>query len=150
MADNISQASTCSVSVGYKGSAVPLEQALDETIRELQKHLNMVQLKLREIAVIVEQDPDFKEEVKLSDELDDNLREMTWLFTDLRSMAYDLISEPYEPDDKTWFKQHKVERKANEKKLQAEHAIQLKEDKVKQKQALKELNDISEIGEFDD
>ena len=150
MCDNISQASTSSVSVGYKGGAVPLEQALDEVIRDLQKHLNMVQCKLREIALIVEQDPDFKEEVKLSDELDDNLREMEWLFTDLRSMAYDLISEPYEDEDKAWFKTHKVERKANEKKLQTEHITQLKEDKKKQKQALKELNDISEIGEFDD
>ena len=143
----MSISSTGSISVGYRGCAVPMEQALDEVIRDLQKHLNSVQLKLREIATIVEQDPDFKEEVKLSDELDDNLREMEWLFTDLRSMAYDLISDPYEAEDKAWFKQHKAERKTNEKKLQAEHATKLKEDKAKQKQALRELGSMTDIEE---
>lgn len=150
MTDNFSQASSCSISVGFKGNAVPLEQALDETVRELQKHLNMVQVKLREIANIVEENPDFKEEVKLSDELDDNLRDMTWLFNDLRSMAYDLISDPFEPEDKAWFKKHKVERKANEKKLQAEHKAQMKADKEKEKEALKKLFEMSDIDEEDD
>lgn len=146
----MSISSTGSISVGYKGGAVPLEEALDEVIRELQKHLNNVQIKLREIAILVEQDPDFKEEVELSDELDDNLREMEWLFTDLRSMAYDLISDPYEPEDKVWFKTHKVERKANEKKLQSEHMTKLKEDRAKQKKALKEIGEMSEMTDFDE
>ena len=137
--------STGSACVGFKDGAVPLEEALDETIRELQKHLNMVQVRLREIAMLVEQDPDFKEEVKLSDELDDGLRDMNWLFNDLRAMAYDLISIPDEPEDKAWFKQHKIERKANEKKLQAEHNAQVKEERKKQKQALKEIDMMSEM-----
>lgn len=137
--------STCSVSsyVGFGDKAVPLEEALDETIRQLQAHLNMVQSRLREIAMLVEQDPDFKEEVKLSDELDDGLRDMNWLFNDLRTMAYDLITLPEEPEDKVWFKQHKIERKANEKKLQAEHAAQIKEDRKKQKQALQDMDNMS-------
>jgi hypothetical protein len=150
MCDNLSISSTGSISVGYKGGAVPLEQALDEVIRELQKHLNMVQVKLREIAIIVDQDPDFKEEVTLSDELDDNLREMEWLFSDLRSMAYDLISDPYEPEDKAWFKTHKAERKVNEKKLQSEHAAKVKEERIQQKNALKEISEMSEMTDFDD
>lgn len=138
-----------SVFVGHRGDAMTLDDALDETIRDLQKHLNMVQVKLREIATIVEQDPEFKEEVKLSDELDDNLRNMEWLFTDLRFMAYDLITIPDEPDDKAWFKQHKIERKANEKKLQAEHIAQVKEDRKKQKEALKNLDDMSQMTGMD-
>ena len=76
------------VSVGHKGCAVPLEAALDETIAALQKHLNGTQCKLREIAAFV----DFKEEVKMTDELDDGLRDMCWLFDDLRNMAYDFTT----------------------------------------------------------
>ena len=146
----MSVSSTCSnVSVGHKGCAVPLEQALDEVVRDLQKHLNTVQQNLRGIAMIVDQDDDFKEEVKLSDELDDNLREMEWLFSDLRSMAYDLISIPDEPEDKAWFKNHKNERKINEKKLQSEHAAQIKEERKNAKKALKEEQQLDDIQEDD-
>ena len=136
----MSVSSACSnISVGYKGTAVPMEQALDEVIRDLQKHLNNVQVNLRGIAMIVEQDDDFKEEVKLSDALDDDLRDMQWLFTDLREMAYDLISIPDEPEDKVWFKAHKEERKVNEKKLQSEHSIKIKEERKNAKKALKQM-----------
>jgi hypothetical protein len=143
----MSVSSTCSINIGFRGGAVPLEQALDETIRDLQKHLNNVQMKLREIAVIIDQDPDFREEVKLSDDLDDNLREMEWLFVDLRSMAYDLISAPDLPEDKAWFKVHKDERKSNEKKLQAEHTLKVKEDRKNQKMALDSMDALGTIEE---
>lgn len=144
----MSVSSTCSnVSVGYKGGAMPLEQALDEVIRDLQKHLNSVQVSLRGIAMIVDQDNDFKEEVKLSDILDDDLREMQWLFSDLRQMSYDLISIPEEKEDKDWFKNHKNERKLNEKKLQSEHATQVKEERKTQKVALKAAKTLGDIDE---
>jgi hypothetical protein len=145
----MSISSSGSVFVGFRGDAVPLDEALDETIRNLQKHLNMVQVKLREIAVLVEQDPDFQEEVKLSDDLDDELRDMNWLFSDLRSMAYDLISIPDLPEDKAWFKQHKIDRKANEKKVQAEHAAKIKEERVQQKKAMKEIDNMSQMSCMD-
>jgi|SRR5271165_4135830 len=135
------------VSVGYKGSAVPLEQALDEVVRDLQKHLNNVQVSLRGIAMIVEQDDDFQEEVKLSDLLDDDLREMQWLFSDLRQMSYDLITIPEEKEDKDWFKNHKNERKILEKKLQSEHAAQIKEERKTAKVALKEAKTLGDIEE---
>ena len=67
-------------SVGFKGQAVNLDAALDETVSDLQKHLNMVQVHLRLIA-------------RTSGKLDDDLREMGWLFEDLRSFATDLISQ---------------------------------------------------------
>ena len=79
--------STCSV--GFKGQAVNLEQALDSTIRDLQSHLNLVQCHLRSIAATVEQDDDFSVELDLTGKMDDDLREMTWLFDDLRQMAAD-------------------------------------------------------------
>jgi len=144
----MSVSSACSnISVGYKGGAMPLEQALDEVVRDLQKHLNSVQVSLRGIAMIVEQDNDFQEEVKLSDMLDDDIREMEWLFSDLRSMCYDLISIPDEKEDKDWFKNHIKERKINEKKLQAEHAAQVKEERKTAKVALKEAKTLGDIDE---
>jgi len=100
-------------------------------------HLNLVQERLRNIAVIVDQDDDFKEEVKLSDALDDDLREMGWLFEDLRGMAYDLITLPDEPADKAWFKAHKAQRKADEKAAQVAHKTKIAEEREASKAALK-------------
>lgn len=124
-------------SVGFHGQSVNLEQALDETVRNLQSHLNLVQCHLRRIAAIADQDADFKDEVEESDKLDDDLRSMTWLFADLRSMAEDLISIPDTPEDKIWFKAHKAQRKLDDKRIEAEHAIKVKEERKASKSALK-------------
>jgi hypothetical protein len=125
------------LSVGLHGQAVNLEKALDETVAELQKHLNMVQVHLRCIAATVEQDNDFKIEVDESDKLDDDLREMSWLFDDLRSMAYDLISLPDDEEDKIWFRAHKAQRKLDEKRTQADHKAKAADEKRSAKLALK-------------
>jgi len=53
-------------SVGFHGQSVNLEQALDATVRDLQSHLNMVQVHLRTIAATVERDDDFAEELEMS------------------------------------------------------------------------------------
>lgn len=136
--DTESVGSTASMlSVGHNGTAMPLEQALDDTVRSLQRHLNAVQCHLREIAVIAERDQDFREEIKLSDELDDELREMGWLFEDLREMAYDLCSQPVDAEEKRWFAEHKKERKARDKRLNDEHARQTKEQRKAEREALK-------------
>ena len=113
--------STCSV--GFKGQAVNLEQALDSTIRDLQSHLNLVQCHLRSIAATVEQD--------------DDLRQMGWLFEDLRSFATDLISVPETAEDKSQMKVWKVQRKEIERKLQIEHIAAVKTERAASKLALK-------------
>jgi len=61
-------------SVGFHGQSVNLEQALDATVRDLQSHLNMVQVHLRTIAATVERDDDFAEELALTGRVDDDLR----------------------------------------------------------------------------
>ena len=127
--------STCSV--GFKGQAVNLEQALDSTIRDLQSHLNLVQCHLRSIAATVEQDDDFSVELDLTGKMDDVLRSMTWLFDDLRQMAADLISVPETSEEKAQLKIWKVQRKELEKKLQAEHVIKIREERAASKLALK-------------
>ena len=127
--------STCSV--GFKGQAVNLEQALDSTIRDLQSHLNMVQVHLRTIAATVEQDDDFSVELDLTGKMDDDLRSMIWLFDDLRQFAADLISVPETSEEKAQLKIWKVQRKELEKKLQATHAIKIREERTASKLALK-------------
>ena len=135
------------VSVGFRGEAVSLEVGLDQCVRDLQKHLNMVQVHLRQIASICEQDADFKVEVSESDKLDDELREMCWLFADLRQFAEDLISIPDTPEDKIWYKAHKAQRKLDDKRIEAEHAAKVKDEKKANKLAMKMAN--SSIAEGD-
>ena len=127
--------STCLV--GFKGQAVNLEQALDSTIRDLQSYLNLVQCHLRSIAATVEQDDDFGIELDLTRKMDDALRSMTWLFDDLRQMAADLISLSITSEAKAQLKIWKVQRKELEKKLQTEHVIKIREERVASKLALK-------------
>ena len=127
--------STCSV--GFKGQAVNLEQALDSTIRDLQSHLNMVQVHLRLIASTVEQDDDLAVELELSGKLDDDLRQMGWLFEDLRSFATDLISVPETIEEKSQMKVWKVQRKEIERKSQIEHIATVKAERAASKLALK-------------
>ena len=125
------------VSLGFKGQSVNFEHALDETVRELQKHLNMVQVHLRLISSTVEQDDDLAVELELSGKLDDDLREMGWLFEDLRSFATDLISQPETAEEKSLVKAWKVQRKQIERKLQIEHISTVKAERAVSKLALK-------------
>ena len=124
-------------SVGFHGQSVNLEQALDETVRELQKHLNMVQVHLRTIAATVERDDDFAEELALTGKVDDDLREMSWLIEDLRAFAADLISIPETAEEKALLRKWKIDRKVLEKRLQEEHTVKVREERAASKLALK-------------
>lgn len=124
-------------SVGFHGRAVGIEEALDETVRGLQKHLNLVQCHLRTIAAVVEQDDNYEVELKLSADLDDDLRQMAWLFEDLRQMGCDMISIPETPEEKAMAKKWKIDRKEKERTMQAEHAATVKAERAANKLALK-------------
>lgn len=124
-------------SVGFHGQSMNLEQALDATVRDLQHHLNMVQVHLRTIAATVERDSDFAEELALTGNVDDDLREMGWLFEDLRAFAADLISVPETAEEKALLKKWKIDRKLLEKKLQEEHIAKVREERAASKLAMK-------------
>lgn len=135
-------------SVGFHGGLVHLDQALDETVRDLIGHLNKVQLALRQISVASEQDMKYEDELSLAGGMDDDLREMSWLFDDLRGMQMDLISQPDTPEEKLMLKKWKLDRKALEKKLQGEHDAKFKAEREQSKLALKaEKLRIAEEGE---
>ena len=121
-----------------------MEQALDETVRDLQKHLNLVQCHLRSIASVVEQDGEYEEELKLSWDLDDDLLQMSFLFEDLRNMAIDLISVPSTSAEKAMAKKFKIDRKEHERKETAAHKAKVAEERAAYKAALKTSQTIAE------
>ena len=126
----MSISSACSsVSVTLNGKEIPLEQALDETVRSLQQHLNKVQLQLRMLGMGSDRDDDFEDQIKEADKMQDEILEMTWLFDDLSSMAYEIVGEPETKEEKLFLKQHKIERKAYLSKMKTEHAEQKKKEK---------------------
>ena len=110
-----------------------LEEALDSVVRDLQKHLNMVQLQLRMLGVGSERDDDFEDQIREADKMQDSIVEMNWLFEDLYDMSYQIVGDPETKEEKQFMKQHKIERKAHMDKLKAEH----KELKKKEKEEAK-------------
>ena len=126
----MSISSACSsVSVSLNGKEMPLEEALDQTVRSLQQHLNKVQLQLRMLGVGSDRDDDFEDQIKEADKMQDEILEMTWLFDDLSSMAYEIVGEPETKEEKAFLKTHKIERKAYLSKIKTEHAEQKKKEK---------------------
>jgi len=108
----MSISSACSsISVSLNGKEVDLEQGLDEVVRGLQKHLNQVQLQLRMLGVGSERDDDYQEMIKEADIMEDGILEMQNLFDDLRSMSYQIVGLPETKEEKSWLKNHKIERK---------------------------------------
>ena len=122
-----------SVSVSLNGREMNLEEALDSVVRDLQKHLNMVQLQLRMLGVGSERDDDFEDQIKEADKMQDSIVEMNYLFEDLYDMAYQIVGDPETKEEKQFLKQHKIERKAHMDKLKAEHKEQKKKEKEEAK-----------------
>ena len=122
-----------SVSVSLNGREMNLEEALDSVVRDLQKHLNMVQLQLRMLGVGSERDDDFEDQIKEADKIQDSIVEMNYLFEDLYDMRYQIVGDPETKEEKEFMKQHKIERKAHLDKLKAEHKEQKKKEKEEAK-----------------
>lgn len=125
-----SAASNCSVS--FQGKEMSLEEALDETCRGVQSRLNELQVVLRNMASIENQDldelDDFKECVELEEQTTDLIEELTNLLSELPGIAGEIRGKcPKELKD--WYKQHKDERKRI---------------KAQEKQRLKSLSSIIE------
>ena len=99
---SVASSSASSVSVYLNCRDIDLETALDETVRGLQQHLNMVQCRLRTLAADSERDNDFEEMIGVADELEEDIDSMQWLFQDLRSMCYEIVGLPDTVDEKAF------------------------------------------------
>lgn len=134
------------ISVSYKGSQVSIETALDNVIRELQSHLNNLQLQIRTAAMSTEQwlgdedDPsmtDLKLSLKQSDDIVDNILEMCNLFEDLSGFAEDIAYVPINAAEKAHVKQHKAQRKIEISQRKKKWAEERVEEKKKSKEEAK-------------
>ena len=124
MSQASSAASMCSVT--FQNQQMSLEEALDQTIRGVQNSLNDLQVALRQLANVEEQqidtEEDFKEAVKLEDTTTDLVNDLVNLLEELPSIASDIRGKvPKELKD--WHLEHKARRKeAQALKKQAEKA----------------------------
>jgi len=102
-------------SVQFHGREMSLEQALDETIRGVQNHLNNLQVVLRNLAACEEQevdeDEDFRGMVALEDEVTDTVNALNELLSELPDIAEDIRGPAPNPATKAWHRTHKAERK---------------------------------------
>lgn len=122
-----------SVSVSLNGETMNLETALDTVVRDLQKHLNLVQLHLRMIGMGSERGDDFQEMINEADQIQNGIVEMNFLFQDLYDMAYEIVGSPANPEEKAFLRQHKLDRKLEIKKIKDDHAAAKKLEKASMK-----------------
>ena len=81
----------------------------------------------------------------LAANLDSDLRQMSWLFEDLRAFCWDLISIPESSEERAMLKKFKIDQKELERKLQLEHSAKVKAERAASKLALKmEKNSMGE------
>ena len=102
-------------SVNFHGREMTLEQALDETIKGVQNHLNSLQVALRNLAACedqaVDDDEDFRQMVALEDEIADTVGALNELLGELPDIASDIRGSAPNPAMKAWHRTHKAERK---------------------------------------
>ena len=102
-------------SVNFHGREMTLEQALDETVKSVQNHLNSLQVALRNLAACedqaVDDDEDFRQMVALEDEIADTVGALNELLSELPDIASDIRGPAPNPAMKAWHRTHKAERK---------------------------------------
>lgn len=126
-----------SVSVSLNGDTMDLETALDSVVRDLQKHLNLVQMNLRSIGLGEERNDSFEEQILEADNIQNSILEMNFLFNSLYDMAYQIVGDPQTKEEKSWLKTHKAERKVFIAKMKADNALKEKLEKASQKESKK-------------
>ena len=117
------------ISINYNGEEMDLEQMLDETVKGIQRHLNDLQLQLRNVAQSEDRNDSFEEIVEFTDAVQDDIDEMIYLFTDLKDVA-DQIRGKTPPDMKQWYLEHKLKRKELKQKEKAEKKNKVKVSKM--------------------
>ena len=117
------------ISINYNGEEMDLEQMLDETVKGIQRHLNDLQLQLRNVAQSEDRNDSFEEIVEITDAVQDDIDEMIFLFSDLKDVA-DQIRGKVPPDMKQWYLEHKLKRKQEKQKEKAEKKNKVKVTKM--------------------
>jgi len=113
----MSQASQLSqMSVSYCGEEIDLESAITTCFRDIQTFLNDTECTLRTLAMLCDQDGDYKTCLEYNDHVEDSIDGMNDLFKELKSIMSQVSLKPQDAEEKEIYKKHKEERKA--KKLE--------------------------------
>jgi hypothetical protein len=128
------------------GEEMSLEQCIDECARGIQQKINDLQVALRNLAAITEQDiddeTDFKMSVELEDETVDLISGLIELLEELPEIAADIRGK-CPKECKSWYADHKALRK-DEKALRKDEKTRDKAKKKEQEKKAKELKAIKE------
>lgn len=117
----MSQSSQLSnISVSYYGEEMDLESAIDDAFRELQTHMNSTQQYLRSLAMLCDQDGDYKECLALNDHIEDSIDGVNDLFNELRKIVGQISLKPQDAEEKEIYREHKEARKKKKEDEKAE------------------------------
>lgn len=101
--------SEVSISISINGQEMTVDTAINDTFREIQSNLNDTQTKLRTLAQIEERSETFQMSHELCTNIDHNLKEITLLFKDLRSIVKQVKLKPETPEEKQWMTSFDIE-----------------------------------------
>lgn len=91
---------------------INIQAAISDVFSNLQTHLNAVQCSLVSLIGSMEKEgSDYKEAVKLVDEIEEGTDSIHELFKELKSITTQ-ISKPETADERAYLKQHKADKKA--------------------------------------
>ena len=130
--------------ISLNGKEQTIDQAIEGTIKDIQEYLNTSQYNIRRLAMCSEQGEEFKTEVEIYTEFEDNLLEINHLFYSLLSISDQLVSIPETTEDKAYWKQYKKERKIYKKNKLKEFETEYKQQMDELKKKPKDMDDITE------
>ena len=136
---SVASSAASNISVNYMGEEMSLEQCIDECARGIQQKINDLQVALRNLAAVTEQDidevEDFKMCVELEDETNDLITGLVELLEELPEIAADIRGKPPK-ECKEWYAGHKALRKDEKAREKAQKKEA--EKKAKELKAIKE------------
>jgi hypothetical protein len=111
-------------SVVFQGDEMTVDQMVDTIIREVQSALNGLQVSLRNLCALDEQevdpDEDFKEAVALEDASADLIVVINSILKELQPVVAELRGKPPSKESRAWLAEHKKGRKAQMKRVAEE------------------------------
>lgn len=126
----MSQASQLSqMSVSYFGEEIDLESAISNCFREIQTFLNNTEYTLRMLAMLCDQDGDYKTCLEYNDNVEDAIDGMNDLFKELKNIMSQISLKPQDAEEKEIYKKHKEERKL--KKAEEKAAAKAEKEEAK-------------------
>ena len=90
------------VSVILNGQEVNIDDAINDTYRDIQGYLNTTQSQLRNLAQVEERSETFFYSHELCSNIDYNIKEILELFKDLKSIVKQVRLKPTTPEEKEW------------------------------------------------